>query len=188
MKRRCSHRHCPPRPSRRRKVSNRYVRSSEVRPRPRETHPTPIRSAPPRARLARDSCQGEWLRFCCCLWTLFAPWGSVSNPCVQNSDLTRAVFPTGKRRQLHEMGSPEGKSTTARTARACWPRQTPRAPELELVWVNYGAYVQNSDFGGYPSRDFSFLIISPATTCFFYSSNGVHLTSETHPAVLLHPN
>jgi len=81
MRRRCSHCYCPPSPSRRRTVANRYVRPPVVRRRCRENVPSPSRIAPPRARLARGSSQGELPVFYCCLLAMVGPWGSFLFPC-----------------------------------------------------------------------------------------------------------
>jgi hypothetical protein len=64
-------RYDPLRANSNRRQASRCARPPEARRRCRKKHPAPTRSAPPRARLARGSSQGEWPVFCCCLWALF---------------------------------------------------------------------------------------------------------------------
>ena len=64
-----------------RRMASRYVRPPVVRRRCRETDPIPTRIAPPRARLARGSSQGELPVFYCCLLAMVGPWGSFLFPC-----------------------------------------------------------------------------------------------------------
>ena len=82
IKRRCSLCYYPPCSSSCREVANRYVRPSEAHPEPPRTPPRSHEGAPTRARLARDSRQGEWPLFFCCMWALFGPWDSVLFPCA----------------------------------------------------------------------------------------------------------
>ena len=82
IKRRCSLCYYPPCSSSCREVANRYVRPSEAHPEPPRTPPRFHEGAPTRARLARDSRQGEWPLFFCCMWALFGPWDSVLFPCA----------------------------------------------------------------------------------------------------------
>ena len=80
LKRHCGLRHYPRCTSASLRQAIHSFRPCEAHPEPPRNQPNPHEGAPTRARLARDSRQGEWLLFICCLWALFGPWGSVLNP------------------------------------------------------------------------------------------------------------
>ena len=88
-----------------RSVVNRYVRPPAARRRCPKKHSAPTRSAPTRARLARDSSEGEWPVFFCLFVSFFNPWGSFLIHLLF-SDLTLSFFPPGKRQDSFARWAP----------------------------------------------------------------------------------